>query len=31
LRWVIDTGATNHMTGAYGAFAELDTGVCGMV
>jgi hypothetical protein len=26
-RWVIDTGATNHMPGAYGAFSELDTNV----
>ncbi|WVZ56480.1 hypothetical protein U9M48_007001 [Paspalum notatum var. saurae] len=30
-RWVLDTGATNHMTGARAAFSELDTGVCGSV
>jgi hypothetical protein len=28
--WFLDTGATNHMTGAHSAFAELDTGVVGM-
>ncbi|XP_062217702.1 uncharacterized protein LOC133917893 [Phragmites australis] len=28
-RWVLDTGATNHMTGARGAFSELDSGICG--
>jgi hypothetical protein len=30
-RWVVDTGATNHMIGDRSAFVELDTGVCGMV
>ncbi|WVZ53904.1 hypothetical protein U9M48_004791 [Paspalum notatum var. saurae] len=30
-RWVLDTGATNHMTGARAAFSELDTSVCGSV
>ena len=29
--WFLDTGATNHMTGACTAFAELDTGVMGSV
>jgi hypothetical protein len=29
--WFLDTGATNHMTGARSAFAELDTGVVGTV
>ena len=29
--WFLDTGATNHMTGARTAFAELDTGVVGTV
>nr|ABB47448.2 retrotransposon protein, putative, Ty1-copia subclass [Oryza sativa Japonica Group] len=27
--WFLDTGATNHLTGARSAFAELDTGVVG--
>jgi hypothetical protein len=31
LRWVLDSGATNHMTGAWTAFAELDTDVHGTV
>ena len=26
-RWVLDTGATNHMTGAKSAFSELDSGI----
>lgn len=30
-RWVLDTGATNHMTGARAVFAEMDTGVTGSV
>lgn len=30
-RWILDTGATNHMTGARSAFAELDAGVHGSV
>ena len=30
-RWMLDTGATNHMTGARSAFAELDTGVRGTI
>jgi hypothetical protein len=30
-RWVLDTGATNHMTGSRHLFAELDTGVTGTV
>jgi hypothetical protein len=30
-RWVLDSGATNHMTGARGAFAELDRGIHGIV
>ena len=29
--WVLDTGATNHMTGCRHAFAELDSKVCGNV
>jgi hypothetical protein len=29
--WVVNTGATNHMTGAHDAFTELDTGVWGTV
>jgi transposase InsO family protein len=29
--WFLDTEATNHMTGARSAFAELDTGVVGTV
>jgi hypothetical protein len=30
-RWVLDSGATNHMTGARGAFAELNRGIHGTV
>jgi hypothetical protein len=30
-RWVLDSGATNHMTGARGAFAKLDHGIHGPV
>ena len=30
-RWILDTGATNHMTGTRSVFSELDTGVCGLV
>ncbi|KAK3147062.1 hypothetical protein QOZ80_3BG0277590 [Eleusine coracana subsp. coracana] len=30
-RWILDTGATNHMTSARSAFSELDTGVRGTV
>jgi uncharacterized membrane protein YgcG len=30
-RWVVDTGASNHMTGARSAFTELDAGVSGTV
>ena len=30
-QWVLDTGATNHMSGSRAAFAELDTDVCGTV
>jgi hypothetical protein len=30
-RWILDSGATNHMTGARSAFAELNTGVHGSV
>jgi len=30
-RWVLDTGATNHMTGFRDAFSDLDTGVVGTV
>ena len=30
-RWVLDTGATNHMTGSRGAFSELDTGIISTV
>jgi transposase InsO family protein len=29
--WILDTGATNHMTGQRDAFSELDTGVRGTV
>jgi hypothetical protein len=29
--WYLDTGATNHMTGARDAFTELDTSIQGMV
>jgi transposase InsO family protein len=30
-RWVLDTGATNHMTGTRAVFAELNTSVTGTV
>jgi hypothetical protein len=30
-RWVLDTGATNHMTGTCYVFTELDSGVTGTV
>ena len=30
-RWVLDTGSTNHMTGAKSAFSELDSGIHGTV
>jgi hypothetical protein len=30
-RWVLDTGATNHMTGSHCLFSELDTGITGTV
>jgi len=30
-RWVLDTGATNHMTGSRSAFSDLDTGIVGTV
>jgi hypothetical protein len=30
-RWVLDIGATNHMTGSRSAFAELNPAVCGTV
>jgi hypothetical protein len=30
-RWVLDTGATNHMTRSRRLFAELDTSVTGTV
>jgi hypothetical protein len=30
-RWVLDTGASNHMTGARTAFADLDFGITGSV
>jgi len=30
-RWVLDTGATNHMTGTRSVFAELNSGVTGTV
>jgi transposase InsO family protein len=30
-RWVLDTGATNHMTGSRSAFSDLDNGVVGTV
>ncbi|XP_022983366.1 uncharacterized protein LOC111481973 [Cucurbita maxima] len=30
-RWVLDTGATNHMTGAKSVFSELDSGIRGTV
>jgi hypothetical protein len=30
-RWVLDSGMSNHMTGVRGAFAEINTNVCGTV
>ncbi|WVZ91483.1 hypothetical protein U9M48_037649 [Paspalum notatum var. saurae] len=30
-RWILDTGATNHMTSARSAFSELDSGIHGTV
>ncbi|WVZ49440.1 hypothetical protein U9M48_000802, partial [Paspalum notatum var. saurae] len=30
-RWILDTGATNHMTSSRSAFSELDTGIHGTV
>lgn len=30
-RWIFDTGATNHMTGCWEVFSDLDTGVTGTV
>jgi hypothetical protein len=30
-RWVLDTGATNHMTGSKSAFSELDRSIHGTV
>jgi hypothetical protein len=30
-RWVLDTGATNHMTGSQDIFAELDSKICGTI
>jgi hypothetical protein len=30
-RWILDTGASNHMSGSRAAFADLDTGVTGAV
>jgi transposase InsO family protein len=30
-RWVLDTGATNHMTGSRAAFASIDAGISGTV
>ena len=30
-QWILDTGASNHMTGARSAFATLDSGVTGSV
>lgn len=30
-RWILDTGATNHMTGMRSAFTELDSGIRGSV
>lgn len=30
-RWILDTGTSNHMSGARAAFADLDTGVTGSV
>jgi hypothetical protein len=31
MRWILDTGVTNHMTGVRSFFSELDTGVHGTV
>jgi hypothetical protein len=30
-RWVLDTGATNHMTGCQSAFSDLDQNIHGTV
>ncbi|XP_066341547.1 uncharacterized protein [Miscanthus floridulus] len=30
-RWILDTGASNHMSGSRAAFADLDTGITGTV
>jgi hypothetical protein len=30
-RWILDTRATNHMTGERGAFSNIDTGVRGTI
>ena len=30
-QWILDTGASNHMTGARSAFASLDSGITGSV
>jgi hypothetical protein len=30
-RWILDSGATNHMSGVRAAFTELDLNVCGSV
>jgi hypothetical protein len=30
-RWILDTGASNHMTGARSAFTDLDNGITGSV
>jgi hypothetical protein len=30
-RWILDTGATNHITGNHSAFSELDTKVHGSI
>jgi hypothetical protein len=30
-RWVLDTGASNHMTGSRDIFAELDPKICGTI
>lgn len=27
-RWILDTGASNHMSGSRSAFAHLDSGIC---
>jgi hypothetical protein len=29
--WIHDTGATNHMSGSWVAFTDLDSAVCGIV